>query len=100
MLATLTIAEQKNGYTVTDRATYLKNQDKLSLVVLCEGDSLLLNQYSVMAVNPNKNNKINVLGAMRFSDWLLSQKGQQLINKYGVAEFGKPLFFANYKPTY
>ena len=100
MLATLTIAEQKNGYTVSDRATYLKNKDKLSLVILCEGDSVLLNQYSVMAVNPNKNDKINVVGAMRFSDWLISQKGQQLINKYGVAEYGKPLFFANYKPAY
>ena len=100
MLATLTIAEQKNGYTVTDRATYLKNKDKLSLVILCEGDPLLLNQYSVMVVNPNKNDLINYTAALQFSDWLISAKGQQLINAYGVAEYGKPLFFANYKPAY
>ncbi|MCL1804548.1 MAG: substrate-binding domain-containing protein [Clostridiales bacterium] len=100
MLATLTIAEQRNGYTVTDRATYLKNQDKLSLPILCEGDSLLLNQYSVMVVNPNKNNMINVLSALQFSDWLISAKGQELINAYGVEEYGKPLFFANFKPAY
>ena len=100
MLATLTIAEQKNGYTITDRATYLKNKDKLSLVVLCEGDTALLNQYSVMVVNPNKNDKINVLAAMQFSDWFISAKGQQLINQYGVAEYGHPLFYANYKPQF
>ena len=100
MLATLTIAEQKNGYTVTDRATYLKNKDKLSLAILCESDPLLLNQYSVMVVNPNKNDKINYLAALQFSDWLLSDKGQAMIDEYGVAEFGKPLFFANYKPAY
>jgi len=100
MLATLNIAEQRNGYTVTDRATYLKNLDKLSLPILCEGDAALLNQYSVMVVNPNKNDKINYLAAMQFSDWLISAKGQALINEYGVAEYGKPLFFANYKPAY
>ncbi|MCL2167241.1 MAG: substrate-binding domain-containing protein [Clostridiales bacterium] len=100
MLATLTIAEQREGYTVTDRATYLKNLDKLSLVILCEGDSLLLNQYSVMVVNPDKNDKINYLAALQFSDWMLSEKGQALINDYGVSEYGKPLFFANYKPAY
>jgi len=100
MLATLTIAEQKNGYTITDRATYLKNKDKLSLAVLCEGDGALLNQYSVMVVNPNKNDKINVLAAMQFSDWLISDKGQRIINEYGVADYGHPLFYANYKPEY
>lgn len=100
MLATLTIAEQRNGYTVTDRATYLKNRDKLSLPVLCEGDPILLNQYSVMVVNPDKNDLINVLAALQFSDWLISVKGQALINAYGVAEFGNPLFFANYQPEY
>ena len=97
MLATLNIAEERGGYTVTDRATYLKNLDKLDLVILCEGDTLLLNQYSVMVVNPNKNDMINYLAALSFSDWLTSQKGQRLINEYGVAEFGDPLFFANYR---
>ena len=100
MLATLTIAEQRNGYTVTDRATYLKNRDKLSLPILCEGDALLLNQYSVMVVNPNKNDLINVLSALQFSDWLISAKGQGLINAYGVEDFGNPLFFANFMSEY
>jgi ABC-type tungstate transport system permease subunit len=52
MLATLTIAEQKGAYTVTDRATYLKNLDKLRLPIRCDGDKLLLKPYSVMVVNP------------------------------------------------
>ena len=100
MLATLNIAEQRNGYTVTDRATYLKNLDKMELVILCEGDKLLLNPYSVMIVNPSKNDLINVLAAFQFSNWLVSEKGQKLIDEYGVAEFGDPLFFASYKAEY
>jgi tungstate transport system substrate-binding protein len=53
-----------------------------------------------MVVNPDKNNLINVFAALQFSDWLLSPKGQQLINSYGVEEYGNPLFFANYSPEY
>ena len=100
MLATLTIAEQRDAYTVTDRATYLQNLERLNLEILCEGDSLLLNQYSVMVVNPSKNDQINYLAALQFSAWLTSEKGQALINAYGVEDFGDPLFFANYRATY
>ena len=100
MLATLTIAEQKYAYTITDRATYLKNLDKMTLPILCEGDALLLNPYSVMVVNPDKNDQINVVAATQFSDWLISDRGRTLINAYGVAEFGDPLFFFDYSPSY
>jgi len=100
MGATLNIAEQRGGYTLADRATYLKLRDTLELVILCEGDPLLLNPYSVMVVNPAKNRLINVMAAMQFSEWLTSERGQALINAYGVEQYGAPLFFANYKPAF
>ncbi len=100
MLATLTIADEKGAYTLTDRATYLANKDKFDLVVVCEGDKGLLNQYSVMPVNPNKNDKINVVAAMQFAEFLTSNEAQDVINSFGVKEYGAPLFFFNYKSSY
>ncbi|MEE9550183.1 MAG: substrate-binding domain-containing protein, partial [Candidatus Binatia bacterium] len=52
MAATLRISSEKNGYTLTDRATFLNLQKTLASRILFEGDPLLLNKYSVMLVNP------------------------------------------------
>ncbi|MEW6230337.1 MAG: substrate-binding domain-containing protein, partial [Bacillota bacterium] len=49
---TLNIASEKQGYTLTDRATYLALKKRLSLEVVVEGDAALLNIYHVMQVNP------------------------------------------------
>ena len=40
---TLRIASEKEGYTLTDRATYLANKDTLALDIVREGDAVLLN---------------------------------------------------------
>ncbi len=63
MGATLTIASEKAAYTLTDRATYLANQDNLELVILSEGDPTLLNVYHVITVNPEKWPTVNADGA-------------------------------------
>ncbi len=59
MGATLNIAAEKGGYTITDRATYLANKKNLNLDILVQGDPILLNIYHVIQVNPQKSNKIN-----------------------------------------
>ncbi len=92
MGATLTIASEKAAYTLTDRATYLANQDNLQLVILSEGDPTLLNVYHVIAVNPEKWPAVNADGATAFADFLTSVDGQSLIASFGVEEFGQPLF--------
>jgi tungstate transport system substrate-binding protein len=92
MGATLTIASEKSAYTLTDRATYLANKATYSLVILVEGDNVLLNVYHVITVNPEKWPKINQGGAKAFADFLVSKKGQELISKFGVEKFGAPLF--------
>lgn len=92
---TLKIADEKQGYTITDRATYLAQKKNLSLQILVEGDAKLLNIYHVMAVNPEKFSKVNQQGAKAFSDFLLSAEGQGLIAAFGKDKFGQSLFFAD-----
>jgi tungstate transport system substrate-binding protein len=92
---TLKIADEKQGYTLSDRATYLAQKKNISLQVLVEGDAKLLNIYHVMEVNPEKFAKVNSAGAKAFSDFLLSAEGQSLIAEFGKDKFGQALFFAD-----
>ncbi len=92
MGATLKIASEKAAYTLSDRATYLANQDTLALAILVEGDAALLNIYHVIVVNPEKYPNLNTEGAKAFAAFLVSEKGQELISKFGVEKFGQPLF--------
>ena len=92
---TLSIANEKKGYTLTDRATFLAQKKNLSLDILIEGDAKLLNIYHVMEVNPAKFDKVNREGAKAFADFVLSAEGQTLIGNYGKDKFGQPLFFAD-----
>lgn len=97
MGAVLKIASEKQGYTISDRATYLAQKDNLDLDIVIEGDDNLFNQYGVIPVNPDKNDNINNEGAMEFMNWITSEKGQGLIKEFGVEEYGQPLFIPNFK---
>ncbi|MGM9525094.1 MAG: substrate-binding domain-containing protein [Peptococcaceae bacterium] len=88
----LKMADEKQAYTITDRATYLAMQDSLELEIVCEKDTDMLNPYGVITVNPEKNDQINAEGAKAFADWLVSERGQELIGQFGVEEYGMPLF--------
>ncbi len=92
----LKIADDMQGYTMTDRATYLSMKDTLDLDIIIEGNDVMYNQYGVIPVNPDKAN-INNEGAIEFMDWITSTKGQDLIKEFGVEEYGEPLFIPNYK---
>ena len=93
MGAVLTMADEQQAYTLCDRATYLaRTLEGISLDVLVEGDLILFNPYGVMAVNPNKNDKIKNDLANLFIAWLISLPTQEKIAEFGVAEFGAPLF--------
>lgn len=94
---TILMAEELEGYTLTDRATYLSMVGDLGLKIVVEGDTKLFNQYGIIAVNPDKNHKINNEGANEFIQWLLSEKGQKLIREFGIEEFGDSLFIPNAK---
>lgn len=99
MGATLTIASEKQGYTLTDRATYLANKDNLSLEILVEGDAALLNVYHVITVNPEKWEKANYDGALAFANFMIAKATQDVIGGFGVEAFGQPLFFPDADKT-
>ena len=90
---TLRVAEQKGGYTISDRATYLAQRSELQLEILGEGDQLLLNYYHIIEVNPSKHANVNNEGARAFGDFLVSDEGQEIIRSFGVEQYGQPLFF-------
>jgi tungstate transport system substrate-binding protein len=92
MAATLQMADQKRGYTISDRGTYLAWQDKVQLVPLVEGDSRLFNVYHVMEVNPRNAPRVNTAGGKALADFLVAPETQALIGEFGKARFGRSLF--------
>jgi len=92
MGASLTIASEKDAYTLTDRGTFLANKANLQLTILVEGDPSLLNVYHIITVNPEKWPKVNYEGAMAFLNFMLSSSAQDVMAQFGVDKFGIPLF--------
>lgn len=99
MLATINITNERNGYTMTDRGTYIKYADNLKghppLKVLVEGDAVLLNQYSVIAIDKKHCTNAKYDLAKQFVQWITSADAQQLIKDFKL--LGKPLFTPNAK---
>ena len=92
MGATLRVASEKAGYTLSDRATYLAQRGSLALEVLGEGDARLLNVYHVIELTTRAGDRVRPEGAKAFADWILSAPAQAEIGRFGQAEFGQPLF--------
>jgi tungstate transport system substrate-binding protein len=92
---TLTIASDKAGYTLTDRATFLATQKNLKLEIVLQGEASLLNIYHVMQVNPEKFPKVNTDGAKAFVDYMIASETQKFIGDFGKDKLGQPLFFAD-----
>jgi len=90
---TITTADIKNGYTLSDRGTYLAMKDKIKLEILFESDQkYLFNPYHVMAVNPAKFPNVKYDIAMKYIKYATSAKGQDIIRNYGIDKFKEALF--------
>ena len=80
MGATLTMANEQQGYTLSDRATYLaRTLEGIDLEILVEGDSRLFNPYGVIQVNPDLHPTVNAAGAEAFIQGavgLVSRQGE------------------------
>ncbi len=85
-----------------------KEEEKDALVVdtciLKEADDDMINNYSLLAVNPDApfvdadgkavdDVAINTVGAAALINWLLSEEGQKLAADYGFEEYGEYLFY-------
>lgn len=88
----LQMAEELDGYTLTDRGTWLAHKATLPhLKLLVAGDERLYNRYGILAVNPKRFADINFPGALRLIEWVTSRQGQKIIKNYKVNN--ETLFF-------
>lgn len=89
---TLVMANEMQGYTLTDMGTYLAFKSDLGLVPIVDEGAILLNVYSAIAVNPENVNVKNLEMANNLIGFLTSEEIQQLIGDYGVEAYGMQLF--------
>jgi tungstate transport system substrate-binding protein len=87
---TIQVADEKQGYVLTDRGTWLHIRKKVRIEPLVEGDPALKNIYSVVLVNPAKHPHVKAALARRLRDYMLSPEGQQRIEEFKVE--GETLF--------
>lgn len=86
MGAVLTMANEKNAYTLCDRGTFLARTHNLNLEVIVEDDPSLLNYYSAIQVNPARYPEVKSDLSRQLTEWLCSPEGQELIGKFRVNE--------------
>jgi tungstate transport system substrate-binding protein len=85
MAATLRVANEKQAYTLSDRATYLATQSEsgFTLTICFQGDMKnLLNTYRAILVNPDKFQNLHTKEAEKYVLFLVSAEGQNLIGNY------------------
>jgi len=89
---TLTIADQKAAYSLSDSGTFLAFEGKIKLVPLVTQGKELLNIYSLIPENPQKFSKVNKNAGMKWVDFILSSEGQSIVENYGKDKYGQQLF--------
>ena len=94
---TLMAADEKSGYTLTDRGTYiaLVANGKVSLKIQGPRGGRLHNPYSVIAVNPKRHPHVKFDLAVKYINFLTSGEGQGIIRDFRL--MGKQLFYPNAK---
>jgi tungstate transport system substrate-binding protein len=87
---TLQVANEVDGYTITDRGTWLAYQSKLDIKLLYEDDPPLFNPYGIIAVNPARHADVNYSGASKLIQWMTSPEAQKMIGEFKIR--GQQLF--------
>jgi tungstate transport system substrate-binding protein len=93
---TLTTASEFQAYTLTDRGTWLFIKNGLNLELLAQGSISWQNPYSAILVNPTmfQSGLINYEMAKNYVKWLISPKGQSIIDNYTILD--ETAFFADF----
>jgi tungstate transport system substrate-binding protein len=81
---TVAMANRLGAYTLSDRATWVKSENRSSSAILVEGDVRLFNPYEVVLVSQSRHPHVNVPAATAFIDWLISQEGREAIAGHRV----------------
>ena len=94
MGSTLLIANEKKGYTLSDRSTWIAFNKRDNLKIVCEDFPPLFNQYGIILVNSQLNNNLNYKDAKIYIDWFKTEEVKELINNFKSK--GEQLFYYNY----
>mgnify|MGYP003969350671 FL=1 len=94
MGSTLLIANEKKGYTLSDRSTWIAFNNRENLKIVCEDFPPLFNQYGIILVNSKLNKNLNYKDAKKYIDWFKTAEVEELINNFKAK--GKQLFYYNY----
>ncbi len=90
---TLLMANNKEAYTLSDRSTWISFNKKDNIKIVCQNLPPLFNQYGIILVNNSLNKNLNITGAQKYINWIISEKSKELINGYKIN--GEQLFFFN-----
>ncbi len=90
MGAVLRMADEREAYTLADRGTFLAYRRRGDLTIVCEGDAMLRNPYTIIAVNPARHPGVHYIEAMQLIAWVTSPDGQRVIGSFTVG--GEVLF--------
>jgi len=91
MAQTLQIAAERQGYTLTDTATFYGLKGLSGLIPVFGDSPELENIYAVIAVSPARIPSARYEEAMAFISFLTSPRGQRLIGEF-KGQAGRPLF--------
>jgi len=94
MGSTLLITNEKKGYTLSDRSTWIAFNNRKNLKIVCEDFPPLFNQYGIILVNSKLNKNLNYKDAKKYIDWFKTNEVKELINNFKAK--GKQLFYYNY----
>jgi len=94
MGSTLLITNEKKGYTLSDRSTWIAFNNRENLKIICEDFPPLFNQYGIILVNSKLNKNLNYKDAKKYIDWFKTNEVKELINNFKAK--GKQLFYYNY----
>lgn len=90
---TLVRANELQAYTLSDEGTFCAFEGDLDLEIVLREDENLLNQYSVIPIDPEKHSHVNYDLSMDFVNWITSQEVQDRIGDF--EKDGHTLFIPN-----
>jgi tungstate transport system substrate-binding protein len=91
MMATLKMADENNGYFMTDSSTWVAAKKEMNNIkILFRGDPFLVNTYHTLCQPEGAT--AGQPYAAEFIDFIVTEKGQDLIRSYGEKEYGEGLY--------
>jgi tungstate transport system substrate-binding protein len=97
---TLRLTDEMNGYTLSDKSTFLQLRKNLpGMEILVDATPDMLNTYDVIVISEEKHPGVNAALAQKFLDYMTRPETQAKIRQYGEETVGQPLFMTGQPVT-